>query len=313
MKTAALLLSFLLIPLTTGAQLLPSAPQLFIESSSLAPSPEETVTLSLRASGLTLTGAPITWSVNGAELTEFQNRQTMNYSFAGEDQITVRATATVASTTYEATRVFTPRSVDIVIEADTYAPAFYEGRREPSPGSLVRAIAIMSGTDPETLSYRFEVDGAVLGGGAARGRQSVQFQVPQFSDGFTIRVDVYDDAGVLVATSQRIVSMSTPRTVFYEDSLLRGTSHNAIRGSHTLVGEEISVRAVPFFMDRNIFSGTYNLAWRANGEDVTGFADAVDVITLRKNGGEGAFPVEFTLLNGRSPLQQASGGFSIIF
>lgn len=213
---------------------------------------------------------------------------------------------------YAATSAAALQEVDIIIEADTFVPAFYKGRREPSTGSRVRAIAVLNNADQAGYRYQWEVGNGAFGGGQKSSGNVVTFSAP-LGDQFLIRVDVFNSAGTRIASNQRYVSISEPEAVFYEDSLLRGTAENAVRERYTLVGEEVSIRAVPYFMDRNIFSGKYDLGWKINGEEVTGMTDTDEVITLRNNGGSGTFPIEFALRNAQALTQYVQDKFSITF
>lgn len=197
-------------------------------------------------------------------------------------------------------------AVDIIIESDSYVPAWYEGRAEPSAGAPIRAIAVTSG-GVEDPSFRWEVNGAVL---SATGTVAT-FNAPLGQE-FRVRVDVSSN-GAVVASSERIVPLSAPTIAFYESSLLRGTLQNAITDEFVLVGEEVSIRAVPYFMARDIFSGAHQTEWRLNGRAIEGDGAVRDVITLRNEGGTGTFLVEFAARNARSLTQYAQHAFNITF
>lgn len=198
--------------------------------------------------------------------------------------------------------------IDIAIEADTFIPAFYEGRREPSPGSSVRAVAVISGTDSAAYRYRWEVDGAILNEDG-----NVAYFTAPFRNEFRLRVDAFNSAGERVASQEEYITASEPSVAFYADNLLHGTAKTAISRTYTLLGEEISIRAVPYFMDADIFAGGIELSWHVDGEEVTGLAEDEDVITLRNTGGSGTIPIEFMLRNLNSLTQYVEGKFSLTF
>lgn len=202
---------------------------------------------------------------------------------------------------------------EVVIEADTYVPMFYKGRAEPTRGSTVRAIAVVSGIgDPENYNYQWEVAGEVIGGGPLTGQNVVTFKTP-IGDTFIVRLTVTTPAGQRVASAYKYVSVSEPELHFYEDSVLRGTTEVVVPETYVLVGDEVRIRAVPYFMDREIFAGEYEASWEVNGDDVTDLADNPQVITLRRVEGSGEFAIEYTLQNLRALTARVASSFTLTF
>lgn len=199
------------------------------------------------------------------------------------------------------------QSVDIVIEADTLAPSFYQGRHEPTAGSVMRAIAIVDGAQPETYTYRWDIDGRIYSDDAV-----VAFPAP-FGSPFRIRVDVLDQNGSSVMFEERFVSLSESDVVFYTNNLLRGMSRNALEEQFILVGDEISIRAEPYFMSTDVFAGAYDLTWWVDGNEVAGTLGDSQTITLRRKEGGGTSRVEFALMNLRAFTQRVSDTFSVSF
>lgn len=206
-----------------------------------------------------------------------------------------------------------PDLVDIIIEADTTSPSFYKGRREPSAGSTIRAIAVLQNAQQEdSYAYRWEVENDVIGGGAVLGQDVIVFTAPQ-TDQFRIRVDVIDLAGKAIASEQRFITLSEPMVAFYEDSPLRGVSGIAIPDNYVLVSEEVSVRAEPYFVSQDIFLNDYDLSWHIDGREVSNPTANPQVITLRNNGGSGTFTIDFVLHNLLSLTQSVRNAFTITF
>lgn len=197
-------------------------------------------------------------------------------------------------------------TVDIAIETSSFVPSWYDGRAEPAAGAPVRAIATITG-GTEGYSYRWEVNGTVL-----PSTESVATFTAPMGQEFRIRVDVQQNGGV-AASKERIVPLSEPEIAFHESSLLYGTVQNAIDEELVLVGDEVSVRAVPYFMARDIFSGAHNTEWKLNGRTIEGNGNVRDVLTLRNEGGAGTFMVEFAARNTDSLTQYAQHAFRITF
>ena len=203
-------------------------------------------------------------------------------------------------------------TVDIILEANTIVPSFYHGRAEPSAGSAVRAIAIVDGlAASQNYTYRWEINGNLLIGDSFK-ESSIVFTTP-IGTQFRIRVDILDENAQRVASNEVFVPLSEPFVAFYENNLLRGHSHTAIGETYVLSGEEVSVRAEPYFMNIGVLSAPHQLAWRVDGEAVAAQPDDLQTITLRNNGGTGAFNVEFSLQNGVAFGQRVSDSFKLTF
>lgn len=205
----------------------------------------------------------------------------------------------------------TPSSnVEIIIEGDTTAPSFYRGRREPTAGSTVRAIAVLTdGSNPDSYIYQWEIDGNILGGTAISGGNVVSFTAPLANE-FLIRVFVLDADGNRIDSTQQYVTLSEPEIVFYEENLLRGATQIALPKEYILVGDEVSIYASPYFVSNNIFEQDHELVWEVEGDAVERDSQT---LTLRNNGGTGLFHVEFSLRNLRTLTQYVRDAFTVTF
>lgn len=131
--------------------------------------------------------------------------------------------------------------VDIIVEAETYVPSFYKGRAEPTSGNLIKAIAIPTGTDTSNMTYRWSVNGQPI----QSQEQSVTFSAP-IGNNFILRVTVIKD-GMFWSDKNETISLSRPEVILYEENALRGLGTIAIGKDFSLIGEEATIRAVPFF------------------------------------------------------------------
>lgn len=155
--------------------------------------------------------------------------------------------------------------IDLIVEANTYVPYFYPGRREPIPGSTVRLTAlVLSGAVP--ASFRWQVGNQHL---ASTDRSAV-FALPSIGGDVRVEVTALDQAGRPIGSAAEYIRPSSPQVLFYESNDLRGVSRVAAGESLVLIGDEMSVRAEPYFF------GTNALLMRAFGN---WSAERVDVIT----------------------------------
>ena len=86
----------------------------------------------------------------------------------------------------------------------------------------------------------------------------------------------------------------------------------ALPAQFTLLEDEISIRAEPYFVSRTIFNNaTYE--WTIAGAKVQNPNADPQTVTLRKTGGSGSSEVGFSIRNLSSLLQAAEGAFTVYF
>lgn len=259
----------LVIPSTLMAQGFSGSPSANLSTIPLAPEPLSETTVSLDAYTLDTIGATIVWFVDGIEETSARNLrelELMTKDIGETTEITVVLTLRTGQVV-RAEKTIVPSRVDIVLEADTLTPAFYQGRALPSTGSQVRAIAIphtASGQAPEAFSYQWKLDNEVLYGGPVTGVHTANFEVG-LGKNQVLRVDVLNNSGVIVAAKSIFIPRTEPELLFYEENPLRGINNIAIQSPHILVGEETSIRAEPYYMARTIFDSSPLIEWEIDG------------------------------------------------
>lgn len=281
------------------------------------PEPESPITVTLNAYTLDLTNASITWYVNGREVTDNRNNITLNLT-TGSLGSTERVSATVSIPGKLSMRreiTIKPTLVDIQLESDTYIPTFYKGKRLPSTGTAVRAIAIPltnSGSNPSSYSYKWEYNDELIDGGSILGRQSISFTLSRFDDG-VLKVIVFDKNGNIVGEKSLDIHVAIPEMYFYAVNPLRGVSRKAIADTTSLVGDEVTIRGVPYFSETDLSPTSGISAWSIDSHSVEGNKDAPNTITLRSTGESGAAKVELVYETVKAIPQRVAGFFTIFF
>ncbi len=181
------------------------------------------------------------------------------------------------STTNQTPDADSTNSIDLIIEADTYAPYFYKGRREPTPGSQARLVAVLP-PEIRPASFRWQIGSSNLTSIAPR----VSFRVPDLNREFRVSVTALDGSGKVLANAAELISVSEPEILFYETNSLRGASTVAIGDSLTLIGDEISVKAEPYFFNLGSSLAETTGTWSANGIDLIGNRRDWREIVIRK-------------------------------
>jgi len=279
------------------------------------PEPGETVTLTLNDYSINTNGATTRWFVNGVMVSENERSLQLNAGALGNSTAVIVRTSLPNGTTLEAAHTVTPIRVDMLIEADTLTPAFYKGRSIPSSGSLVRVTAIpFTGVDrdPETYSYTWKVKDKVQTGGSQYGGNSVTF-TSGFERNMEVSVDIIDTDGTIITSETIYVPLSDPELHYYEINPLRGMSEFAIGGGFTFVGDEIRVRAEPYFISSSLLNENPHREWKLNGSTIKNPSGDLQEITLRKQGDSGSFQLEFHIRNLKQLLQGVKKSVTISF
>lgn len=305
------LLFFTLFPVVSLAQ---SHSALQLETNPSYPQPGETYTVSVRASTETSPRSNIIWYINGTQKTELSAETTI--TLQAEDTPTrVTAQVTLASgEKTEVSRTISPYRIDLVVNANTYTPYFYAGRKLPSSGSdvTVRALVFKNNTQVQSgLSYLWKVGNSVQNGGAVQGADMLSFS-PSFETEIVVSVDIVNTQGEVLGHETRVIPLAEPELYFYERNPLRGLLPTALHDPYTLIGDEMNMRAEAYFIDDDLASGHAFAQWYIDGKEAS-FGEVPQEITLRKEGNSGTSKIMFNIRNLDALLQGVKKTITVRF
>ena len=307
-------------PTQTHAQSLPGFSA--VNASSLVtspryPEPDEQVTVTLNDYSINTRGATISWFINGVEQTTLRNERSIQITagvLGATD--TIRAVTTLPNgATLQAKTTIQPMRVDMLIEADTLTPVFYKGRAIPSSGSLVRVTAIpFTGENkpPTSYSYVWKVGDTIQAGGSQYGKNFTTF-TSRFEKSVFVSVDVLDNSGNILTSESIYVPIADPELYFYEINPLRGVSEQAMNSDFIFVGDEVQIRAEPYFISTALLSQNPHRQWKLNSKVVDNPSADPQEITLRKEGSSGSFSLEFHIRNLQQLLQGVKKSITLTF
>lgn len=281
------------------------------------PEPGEQVHITLNDYTLNTNGATTAWFINGTELTSAANERSIVITAGKLGSATeIREITTLAGGVSIATiATIKPIRVDMLIEADTIAPLFYKGRTVPAVGSTVRITALPFEEvtkNPDTYAYTWKVHNKVISGGSRFGKNSISF-TSDFGKNIPVSVDIYDHRGTIVASESIVVPLADPELHFYEVNPLRGISERALDNNFTFIGDEINVRAEPYFIDRTLLAQNPYIEWKLNNRTIQNPSADPQEITLQKQGDRGSFNLEFHIRNLQQLLQGVQDSVTISF
>ncbi len=198
--------------------------------------------------------------------------------------------------------------IDLIIEANTYVPHFYQGRREPAAGSPLRATALTLSNEVTPTSYNWRVGGQNFTSSVPY----IDFVMPQVSGDLSVSVTAVDGNGRRLGSATQTIRPVTPRVLFYENNELRGLSQVAIKESLPLIGNTVSVRAEPYFFGVSSLIAGATGTWTAARVDATVDTNWREVTLLRRERESGkTTSVSLEVRNRNNLSESTSGSFEL--
>ncbi len=313
----ALLGSFFAMTMTVHAQIFDDASSAQLVTSPEYPAPHSAVTISLEAYSMNTSGATVWWYVDGAERADARNARSMTLTTGdlGDRLVVTVKVIPSSGRTITLTHTINPSEVDLVVEANTYVPAFYKGRALPSGESVVRAIAIPHSAPSvsiSSLTYEWTQGDTVLFGGPVKGKYSADITMSRFDDDY-LRVRVTNASGQAIGGKTIQLLPIEPELHFYEENPLRGLNSKAIRDSLMLIGDETTIHAEPYFMTTNLTPSSITFDWKINDVAVTTNQADAHTLTLRRIGNGGSANIGVNALTRTVIPQYVQKTFTVMF
>ncbi len=289
-------------------------PEILVTLSPANPGANQSVTASLQSFSLDLERAAISWYLDDARKDSGPAHKTFTFHTGqtGKEMRLAVHVDTQEGLTADKVLVINPANVDLMWEAATYVPPLYRGKSLPTPGSLVRVVALPSfvGNDggrlrSENLIYDWERDFSKVFAASGRGKNIFVFTMPDGFASVDIGLRVSDESGGLVAENKLSLTPIAPSIRFYEEHPLEGTRYaHALTKSFDLRASEFTLRAEPFGMFAS--GAPLDYLWQVDGTAATPHTEAKNLLTLRQNkGSSGSSSLSLTITNLTKSLSAA--------
>ncbi len=286
------------------------------------PEPGTKVVATIKTYSFDADRASIIWRVDGKNISEGVGKKSLNFESPelGKKRRVVAYVVTAGGAKSSRAVTLVGNDMDILWEALTSVPVPYKGKALPSVQSRVKATAVpflffrgrkLSASD---LIYDWYLNFKIDKNASGAGKSHFIFRIKNSGD-YTITVRASNRSNSVVF--ERSVTISADdyasKVLFYKINPMKGVFYGKTVGRELdLNGEEVSVRAEPFFFAREALKKLrYN--WKMNGATIHP-GDIPNVIDFRvKPDVSGSARVDLTINNPSNVLQFASGGFKINF
>ncbi len=228
--------------------------------------------------------------------------------------------AVIGGTSAAAQGVSAPMPVDLLVDADSYVPPFYQGRALPSAGTDLRLEALARFTRPDgtlvpsaDIVYTWHQDDRVVGNVSGLGQSSVVLPSPPLYGSTDIEVDAQTQDNTLEGTASIVLPSTQPVLLLYEDNPLLGlTFYHALGGETELSDVEMTFAAVPYFAEiQSPNDPRLAYAWTVNGSSVSSSAADPSEVTLNSANSNGLATVGLTLSHATNFLMSSTGSWDI--
>jgi hypothetical protein len=216
--------------------------------------------------------------------------------------------------------VIQPIDIDLLWQATSYVPPFYQGKALYPHQGLITFTAVPNVSSDRSITksigsyiYTWKKDGDVLGDFSGYGKNTFTLRGTIISRPLLMEVDVSSTDGVSLGSASVTVSPRSPEVTFYENNPLLGVLYNKSLSNYVMQEKELSITAVPFFFNTATEPASLQYKWTMNGNIVPTQSDPA-TLTVRNNSGvSGSSSVGLQISNVLKTLQFASNSMFVSF
>mgnify|MGYP001579574390 CR=1 FL=1 len=278
------------------------------------PKPLQKVLLQLEAFGPDLNSSYITWFVNGTARKAGNAQKNLEISAgkagsATNIQVIIEPRGAAA---IEKNITLQPADIDLVWEAVSYAPPFYKGKAlyaaqgQVVVNALPYVVERGSKVSPESLIYKWEKDGKVLGSVSGYGKNTLILYGSIISRPMVISVEVTSPKSAVKTSGSVVINPTQTKVLFYEINPLYGIQYGSAVGKELVMKDnELTLIASPYFfsIEEKTF-GKLSHKWTLNNKKIEE-ESGKDIITFRKPETVGTSQISLSIESDNKVLQSA--------
>ncbi len=282
-----IVLILVLILLPTRGVLAESGKNILFTINPNTPGALEEVTVSIRSFVINLTASEVTWYLDGEEYTKGFNLTKIDFiteDWGNPTEVKAQAKLISGKTLTEAITIY-PTRVDLLWHANSYTPAFYKGKKLATSGTKIiitaepTLVSEKGLIDPKSLLYTWQKNNETLSAASGIGKKILSYTAGSTDDNIKLKVSTQDNR--LLAEKQIVINKTKPFIDFYEVEPLSGINWlKTIKNNDQLTGEDITIKAEPYFFATTLTSDNLSYSWKVNDKVVASREDNPKLITL---------------------------------
>jgi hypothetical protein len=293
--------------------------ELNVDVSPTYPSPNSSVFINLTLYTNDLTSAEITWIKD--DKVALKGTGKTSYSFktgpAGIETKIEIGISFLDGATVTKTITFNPASIDLVWEANSYVPPFYQGKALYPKQGTIKIVALpefvtkTKRTLPENLVYSWSNEVESFQDQSGYGKNVIVLNGSLLGKYENIKVLVTDPVNGSTAQGFLTIKPIDPEIVFYENSPYYGQLFDTtISNPFNLNTGEVQISAAPYYFTKE---SSVKYEWHLNGEIVQGLTDSMTAIFKKPQQGTGQSAVSLWVMNPDRLLQSADASLIMNF
>lgn len=289
------------------------------------PKPGEAVSVEIESYSTDFNKAQIKWTLNDKVISSgFGIKKiTFNAPASGKTSVLKITITKEGGGVIQKNITINPADVDLMYEAQTYAPPFYKGKKLFTSESNISFIAVpnfvlSSGKKipDEQLVYTWSVNGSIIESVSGYGRNIFVTKGTLIERPMTVQVDVSASNSTLKATQKINLVSTKPEFILYENNPLLGVVYEkAIQGIFNLQRPQIDFEGVPFFFDAQYKDSTnLKYTWSINGVSIKTKSSNENYLILQNDKNqEGQAVISTSIQHTKNILQNTASKIQLQF
>ncbi|MFC1625289.1 hypothetical protein ACFL1O_00165 [Patescibacteria group bacterium] len=285
------------------------------------PEPNSEAIIKINASGVDLDRSAITWIIDGKTVEKGTGKKSIHFTMPDLGKTSKITAYVTPSSGYQKTQTLrvTGHDIDILWEAQTYTPSWYQGKALPVLGSEIKFTAIphfySSGSllSRSSLIYDWYLNYKKMIQSSGTGKNSFTLK-NNGSNEHTVSVVVSSPGGSIEFEKTIILPVKTKtKIIFYEESPLLGTMfNNTLKGVYNLVNNLLRLKVEPFYFSKGQ-TNQLSYQWKMNDKNIN-WEEQPDIMDLEKSSdASGVATINLEIKNLINLFQTAQGNLKINF
>ena len=215
---------------------------------------------------------------------------------------------------------FEPSEINLLWQAETLTPPFYQGKARASAGAKIKILATpyiinQAGKkeNVQDLVYNWFIGGSLDSGNSGQGKNIISIQTKPADSQLRVNLKVATKNGGSSASKTLILQLNRAELAFYEQKPLEGINYGKqIINNYELYGDESSFVAIPFFWPLE-YLGNITYGWSVNSLPVSN-KEVANTLTVRQpSSGSGLNQISLQISDPLNEQLTLKGGFNIKF